>query len=104
MVTSEELNATFAKVGNDFHFDEVSAEFAPYRDLKVRWCRTMDSISFTVSDFLEGAIFRRISVSRTGSSSSIRPGMPRAITVPASGPARTGSRPRPLSGTPTTCS
>ncbi len=55
MVTSEELNATFAKVGNDFHFDEVSAEFAPYRDLKVRWCRTMDSISFTVSDYLQGA-------------------------------------------------
>ena len=36
MVTSEELNATFAKVGNDFHFDEVSAEYAPFRDLKVR--------------------------------------------------------------------
>ncbi|MBE6521852.1 MAG: hypothetical protein E7Z62_01800 [Thermoplasmata archaeon] len=55
MVTSEELNATFEKVGNDFHFDEVTAEFAPYRDLKVRWCRTMRSISFTVSDYLQDA-------------------------------------------------
>ncbi len=36
MVTSEELNATFEKVGNDFHFDEVTAEFVPYRDLRVR--------------------------------------------------------------------
>ena len=55
MVTSEELNETFAKVGNDFHFDEVTAEFAPYRDLKVRWCRTVKTISFSVSDYLKGA-------------------------------------------------
>ena len=55
MVTSEELNETFAKVGNDFHFDEVTAEFAPYRDLKVRWCRTMKTISFSVSDYLKGS-------------------------------------------------
>ena len=55
MVTSEELNATFEKVGNDFHFDEVTAEFAPYRDLKVRWCRMMRHADFSVSDYLEGA-------------------------------------------------
>ena len=36
MVTTEELNMIFSKIGNDFHFTEVSAEFAPYRDLKVR--------------------------------------------------------------------
>ena len=55
MVTSEELNATFEKVGNDFHFDEVTAEFAPFRDLKIRWCRTMGHADFSVSDYLEGA-------------------------------------------------
>ncbi|MBE6518759.1 MAG: hypothetical protein E7Z70_04360 [Thermoplasmata archaeon] len=55
MVTSEELNGTFKKVGNDFHFNEVTAEFAPYRDLKVRWCRTMETISFSVSDYLQGS-------------------------------------------------
>ena len=40
MVTSEELNMTFQKVGNDFRFENVDAEFSAYRDLKVRWCAT----------------------------------------------------------------
>ena len=40
MVTSEELDLTFQKVGNDFGFSNVSAEFSPFRDLKVRWRAT----------------------------------------------------------------
>ena len=55
MVTSEELNMIFSKIGNDFHFTEVSAEFAPYRDLKVRWVRSRDCANFTVSDYLQEA-------------------------------------------------
>jgi len=33
MVTSEELGMTFRKVGNDFGFENVDAEFSAYRDL-----------------------------------------------------------------------
>ncbi|MBE6521810.1 MAG: hypothetical protein E7Z62_01565 [Thermoplasmata archaeon] len=55
MVTSEELDLTFQKVGNDFGFDNVSAEFSPFRDLKVKWQRTLDWASFQVSDYLAEA-------------------------------------------------
>ena len=55
MVTSEELNMAFQKVGNDFGFENVDAEFSAYRDLKVRWCRTVNNASFTVSDYLQEA-------------------------------------------------
>ena len=55
MVTSEELNMTFQKVGNDFGFENVDAEFSPFRDLKVKWCRTINNASFTVSDYLQEA-------------------------------------------------
>jgi len=46
---------TFKEVGNDFGFENVSAEFSPLRDLKLKWCRTMKDASFTVSDYLEEA-------------------------------------------------
>ena len=55
MVTSEELESTFKKVGNDFGFGNVTAEYAPFRDLKVRWQRSFDWASFEVSDSLEKA-------------------------------------------------
>lgn len=55
MTTTEELDLTFKKVGNDFGFSDVSAEFAPFRDLKVRWQRTAEWASFQVSDYLESA-------------------------------------------------
>jgi hypothetical protein len=55
MVTSEKLDLTFKEVGNFLHFKEVKAEFAPFRDLKVKWMRTADFADFSVSDYLEGA-------------------------------------------------
>ena len=55
MTTTEELNATFEKVGNDFGFGNVTAEYAPFRDLKVRWQRGYDWAAFQVSDYLEEA-------------------------------------------------
>ncbi len=46
MSTTEEiLNATFKKVGNDFGY-ETSAEYAVFRDLKVRWQRTYQWAEF----------------------------------------------------------
>ena len=55
MVTSEELDLTFKKVGNDFGFSNISAEFDPFRDLKVKWQRSYDWASFQVSDYLTEA-------------------------------------------------
>ena len=55
MVTSEELNLTFQKVGNDFGLENVSAEFSPFRDLKVKWIRSCDFANFSVSDYLKEA-------------------------------------------------
>lgn len=55
MVTSEKLDLIFKEVGNFLHFKEVKAEFAPFRDLKVKWIRTVDFADFSVSDYLEDA-------------------------------------------------
>ena len=55
MVTSEELDLTFKEVGNNFGYENVSAEFSPFRDLKVKWIRTCDFANFSVSDYLEEA-------------------------------------------------
>jgi hypothetical protein len=55
MSTTEEiLNTTFKKVGNDFGY-ETSAEYAAFRDLKVRWQRTYQWAEFQVSDYLRDA-------------------------------------------------
>ena len=55
MSTTEEiLNATFKKVGNDFGY-ETSAEYAAFRDLKVRWQRSYKWADFQVSDYLKDA-------------------------------------------------
>lgn len=54
MVTSEELDMTFQKVGNDFGI-QTKAEFAAYHELKVRWMRTYQWAEFTVSDYLKEA-------------------------------------------------
>ena len=55
MSTTEEiLNETFKKVGNDFGY-ETSAEYAAFRDLKVRWQRSYKWADFQVSDYLRDA-------------------------------------------------
>ncbi len=46
---------TFQKVGNDFGLENVSAEFSPFRDLKLKWIRSCDFANFSVSDYLEEA-------------------------------------------------
>lgn len=55
MVTTEELESAFANAGKDYGMANVSASFGPFRDLKVRWVRTMDEASFEVSDYLREA-------------------------------------------------
>jgi len=55
MVTSEKLERTFKEVGNLFGFENIDAEYAPFRDLKIKWVRTINHASFSVSDYLEDA-------------------------------------------------
>ena len=55
MVTATELESTFKEVGNYFGYGNVTAAFAPFRDLKVKWRRSMDFADFSVSDYLREA-------------------------------------------------
>ena len=55
MVTKEELNEIFERIGNDFGYRDVTAEYAPFMDMKIKWSRTSDWARFTVSDYLEEA-------------------------------------------------
>ena len=55
MVTTEELGTIFSEIGNDLRLGDVTAEFAPYRDLKIRWTRASGWARFSVSDYLKGA-------------------------------------------------
>jgi len=55
MVTTEKLETIFKKIGNTFGFESIDAEYAPFRDLKIKWVRTINHASFSVSDYLEEA-------------------------------------------------
>lgn len=49
------VSEMFAAVGREFGYKDVGVEFAPYRDMKVRWQRTYTEIDFSVSDYLRNA-------------------------------------------------
>ncbi|MBR4202287.1 MAG: hypothetical protein IKQ93_01780, partial [Candidatus Methanomethylophilaceae archaeon] len=51
----EKLNMTFQEVGNRFGFDNVTATYAAFTDVKVKWIRTMRSIEMHVTDYLADA-------------------------------------------------
>ena len=55
MTTDTELNEIFERVSKRFDFETTTAEFEPYRDLKVRWARTFTHAEFHVSDYLRWA-------------------------------------------------
>ena len=56
MVTTMQLTDAFQEASNILAQDmSVTAEFAPYRDLKVRWARSYRHAEFSVSDYLEDA-------------------------------------------------
>lgn len=70
-ISKEQLTNIAAKVGARNGYDDVEAEFSPFRDFKMKWSRTRTWISFEVSDFLKhapedvleelfGTIFRKI--------------------------------------------
>ncbi|MBE6523554.1 MAG: hypothetical protein E7Z65_01585 [Thermoplasmata archaeon] len=55
MTTDTELNEIFERVSKHFNYRTATAAFEPYRDLKIRWVRTYEQISFYVSDYLKEA-------------------------------------------------
>lgn len=52
---SERLEKVVKKVGQAYGFADASAEYCEFPELKVRWVRTIDSIQFTLSDYVAGA-------------------------------------------------
>ena len=56
MVTTIQLTEAFQEASNILaHEMSVTAEFSPFRDMKVKWTRTYDMASFSVSDYLKDA-------------------------------------------------
>lgn len=49
--TNATLTAIFAEVGSSYGYEEVSAEFAAFRDFKIKWTRSTRWISFEISDY-----------------------------------------------------
>ena len=50
-----QLTAIAALVGRASGYDEVQAEFSPFRDFKLKWTRSYKWIAFEVSDYLQDA-------------------------------------------------
>lgn len=49
------MNAAFRKVGREYGFENVSAEFTDFGDFKVQWSRSYRFAHFRVSDYLDDA-------------------------------------------------
>lgn len=54
-VSDDHLSDIFATVGRKYGYDDVTAEFAPLRDLKVQWTRSYRRAEFRVTDYLDRA-------------------------------------------------
>lgn len=52
---NETLHGIFRDAGEEFGVEVVSAEFQPFKDLKVRWRRCARTIDFSVTDYLKEA-------------------------------------------------
>jgi Predicted metal-dependent hydrolase len=52
---SEELKNIFQKVGEEFGFDKIDAEFIAFKEFKIRWQRSYKWADFKVSDYLADA-------------------------------------------------
>lgn len=55
MTDNKRLKEIASNVASKYGYTDVSAEFTPFRDFKVKWTRAYEWISFEVSDYLEGA-------------------------------------------------
>jgi len=51
----EILSASFGAIGKEHGYDSVSAEFAEFKEFKVKWKRSCGWIEFEVSDYMKDA-------------------------------------------------
>lgn len=49
------LKESFSTVGKEYGYDDVDAEFASFKELKIKWQRSRGKAEFKVSDYLEDA-------------------------------------------------
>ena len=49
------MESIFEKVGKRHGYEDVKAEFTPFKDFKVKWMRSYKWINFDVSDYLKDA-------------------------------------------------
>jgi len=49
------LNRSFGAVGKEYGYDSISAEFAEFKEFKVKWRRSCGWIEFEVSDYMRDA-------------------------------------------------
>lgn len=54
-MNNKRLTEIFSVVGSRNGYEEVTAEFSPFRDFKMKWTRTYKWISFEISDYLGDA-------------------------------------------------
>ena len=52
---NDSLVEAFARVGERYGYTEVKAEFAAFRDFKVKWVRSYKWVNFDVSDYMKEA-------------------------------------------------
>lgn len=52
MITNEELTAIVSKVAREHKYEDIHAEFQPFKEFRIRWSRTYTWISLEVSDYL----------------------------------------------------
>jgi len=55
MSSDDVLRETFSEVGRGFGYDNVNAEFAAFKEFKVRWQRSYKCADFKVSDYMMDA-------------------------------------------------
>ena len=49
------MQEIFARIGQKYGYDDVKADFTPFKDFKVKWMRSYKWINFDVSDYLKDA-------------------------------------------------
>ena len=55
MSATELLNESFRKVGREYEYDSVTAEFSEFREFKIKWRRSCGWAEFEVSDYMKDA-------------------------------------------------
>jgi len=55
MNDTEILSASFGAIGKEYGYDSVSAEFAEFKEFKIKWKRSCGWIEFEVSDYMKDA-------------------------------------------------